>query len=62
MDDALRLKTQDEMAALVESAAEHVAKVWEDLSEEDRANVPPEVRARMLALLERAEEIAGPDA
>lgn len=61
MDEQMRKATLDAMAELVEASAEHAVNVWEGLSEDDRANVPPEVRERLLALLARTEELAPED-
>lgn len=61
MNEQMRAQTLQAMAELVEVSATHAVEVWESLSEEDRADVPPDVRAKLLALIARAEALAGPD-
>lgn len=55
----MRKQTLEALAELVEASAELTAKAWESLTDEERANVPPEVRERMLALVARTEELTG---
>ncbi len=56
MDETMREKTLDAMAELVEASAALMVKTWESLTAEERANVPPEVRAKLEELLARTEE------
>lgn len=51
----MREKTLAAMAELVEASAELMAKTWESLTDDERANVPPEVRAKLEDLLARTE-------
>lgn len=55
MDEETRKKTLAAMTELVDASTELLVKTWEALSPEERADLPPDLRAKLEDLLARAE-------